>query len=190
MLRAYRLGAGSVKGDSRGCVGPGKLLWPHLPARSVYRGRRCRTADITPGGANDAGAQRRPCARTMQADMLVHRVLDDEGLTAGLEDPEARMLVEWLVEEVEELAAHEAPEAAVWKEVESLCRRSRGIRRFLSLWCHTQDHGAASQLAASEHFTWPLPPAGDLDPCQVLEGILDWEQAQRRGLTNGEEWDY
>jgi hypothetical protein len=116
----------------------------------------------------------------MQAELLVNRVLEDEGLTDGLQDPEARMLVEWLVEEAERIASRETAEPAAWEAIEGLCRRGRGIRRFVSLWCHLQDQGAAAQLAASERFLWPLPPAGELDACQVLDGILKFEQTQRR----------
>ena len=117
------------------------------------------------------------------------RVLDDEGLTDGLNDPEARLLIEWLVAEVEHIADELRSEPAAWREVEDLCRRIRGIRRFVSLWCHRQDHGAAAQLVAAERFAWPLPPADELDPCHIMEEILNWEQLHRRGDSFAETWD-
>ncbi len=125
----------------------------------------------------------------MDADLFVSRVLDDEGLTDGLNDPEARMLIEWLVAEVEIIAGELDSERAIWREVEDLCRRIRGIRRFVSLWCHRQDHGAAAQLAGAERFAWPLPPPDELDPCWVMEQVLNWEQAHRRGDSFAETWD-
>jgi hypothetical protein len=125
----------------------------------------------------------------MQAELFVDRILDDEGLTAGLTDPEARMLIEWLVEEVEHIADKADSEPEAWKQVEELCRRMRGIRRFVSLWCHTQDHGAAIQLAAAERFPWPLPPSVELDPCGIMERILAWEQSHRQSGRVMESWD-
>jgi hypothetical protein len=125
----------------------------------------------------------------MDAAAYVSRVLDDEGLTDGLNDPEARMLIEWLVAEVELIAEELDSEPAIWREVEDLCRRMRGIRRFISLWCHKLDHGAAAQLVAAERFHWPLPPADELEPCQIMERILSWEQTHRRGDSFAETWD-
>ena len=125
----------------------------------------------------------------MDAGRFVSRVLDDEGLTDGLNDPEARMLIEWVVAEVEHIAEELDAEPAAWREVESLCRRVRGIRRFVSLWCHRQDHSAALQLVGAERFAWPLPPADELDPCQIMEQILNWELSHRRGTSIAESWD-
>jgi hypothetical protein len=114
----------------------------------------------------------------MRADRFISRILEDEALTAGLNDPEARLLIEWLVDRVEGLAAGTDLEAVAWGRFERLCRRARAIRRFVALWCHAQDHGAAAQLAAVERFTWPLPASNQNDPCEVLQPILTWEQDQ------------
>ena len=40
----------------------------------------------------------------MLAKRLLSHILDNEALTRGLGDPEARLLVEWLVEQAERLA--------------------------------------------------------------------------------------
>jgi hypothetical protein len=111
----------------------------------------------------------------MDAERFVSRILDDECLTTGLNDPEARLLVEWLVEQVERIAAVAADEASAWDQVGALCRHARAIRRFVELWCHCGDHGAASQLAAAQRFSWPLPVSDDTDAFDVLQAILDWE---------------
>jgi len=125
----------------------------------------------------------------MQAETLVSRILNDEGLTDGLTDPEARMLVEWLVERVEHIADESRSEPEAWSQVEALCKRVRAFRRFVSLWCHTQDQGAAAQLAAAERFAWPLPSSIEIDPCTVMERILNWEQSQRGNGRIAESWD-
>ena len=67
---------------------------------------------------------------------------------------------------------------AAWRQIQSLYRRARAIGRFVGLWCHARLTGAASQLAAAERFTWPLPgPAAD--PCELMHAILRWEDDER-----------
>jgi hypothetical protein len=109
----------------------------------------------------------------MRVDPLLQLVLGDEALTRALGDAEARVLVEWLVERAEWLAANlPAAEAAV--VMARLCRRGRAIARFVTLWCLDVRCGAANQLAAAERFTWPLPD-GPIDPCELMQAIAHWE---------------
>src|SRR6266545_3556023 len=103
---------------------------------------------------------------------LLRPILDDEALTRGLGDPEARVLVEWLVEQAER-SARTAPEEQVRAVVSRLCRRARSIGRFVHLWCQPGERGAACQLAAVERFHWPLP-ATPLDPFDLMQTILAW----------------
>jgi hypothetical protein len=81
------------------------------------------------------------------------------------------MLVEWLVEQAERLAGMVATEGAAQVEVTRLCRRARAISRFVCLWCHQHEHGAAVQLAGAERFPWPLPTQA-IDPCELMQDIL------------------
>jgi hypothetical protein len=101
---------------------------------------------------------------------LLRSVFEDEALTRGLGDPEARVLVEWLVEQVEAQAG--APTARA--QVLALRRRARAISRFVYLWSHQGAAAAAYQLAATERFPWPLP-TGWLDPVDLMQHILVWE---------------
>jgi hypothetical protein len=105
---------------------------------------------------------------------LLQHILENESLTRGLGDAEARILVEWLVEQAEELAEQYASTAEAQVKVWKLCCRGRAIGRFVSLWCHSRACGPAGQLAAAERFHWPMP-AADADPCEVMQGILVWE---------------
>ncbi|HVS37716.1 MAG TPA: hypothetical protein VMS17_19295 [Gemmataceae bacterium] len=108
----------------------------------------------------------------MPVSPLLSQVLDDEALTRGLGDAEARVLVEWLVDAVEQLECiHTAPAA----EVHRLCRRARALSRFVLFWCVRRDRGAATQLAAVERFAWPLPDDADADACELMQQILTWE---------------
>lgn len=107
---------------------------------------------------------------------MLSQILDNESVTRGLADPEARLLVEWLVERAEDLeqTATSAHQVEGW--VKKLCVRARAIARFVMLWCHRRERGAAIQLAASERFSWPLPQTG-MDPCDLMSTILEWEAA-------------
>src|SRR5690348_9184730 len=102
----------------------------------------------------------------MLAKPLLAPILQSEALTRGLADPEARILVEWLVDQAERVAERNGSEAEAQERVQRLCRRGRAISRFVYLWCYEHRRGAATQLAASERFSWPLPVAG-ADPCEL-----------------------
>ena len=105
------------------------------------------------------------------------QILADEALTRGLGDPEARVLVEWLVERADGFVQGTTSDLWARAEVRRLCRRCRAISHFIRLWCYENRFGAANQLAAAEGFTWPLP-VGMIDPCELMQDILDWEAQQ------------
>jgi hypothetical protein len=104
---------------------------------------------------------------------LLRPILDNEGLTRGLGDAEARALIEWLVQRAEDCHAQSGADA-VPSEVARLCRRARSIARFVWLWCYARSYAAGCQLAATERFHWPLP-AGGADPYELMTDILYWE---------------
>jgi hypothetical protein len=106
---------------------------------------------------------------------LLSHILEDDALTRGLGDSEARVLVEWLVDQTEQLSAHVANESAAWSHVKRLCRRARAIARFVILWCYQGERGAAVQLAAAERFTWSFPNHRFVDPCELMHQILTSE---------------
>jgi hypothetical protein len=113
----------------------------------------------------------------MLARQLVSQVLEDDALTRGLRDPEARVLVEWLVERAEAVALEATTAQDAQAQVAKLRRRGRSVTRFVALWCHLGEPGAAGQLATAERLNWPLPD-GDVDPCELMEDILSWEEHQ------------
>jgi len=106
--------------------------------------------------------------------LLLSHILDNDLLTRGLGDPEARVLVEWLVDQAERIANDAPTEAAAQKQIKDLCRRGRAIGRFVGLWSQPRARGAAGQLAVAEGFTWPLPPPA-AEPCEIMQSILTWE---------------
>jgi hypothetical protein len=106
---------------------------------------------------------------------VLNRILADDRLTHGLHDPEARILVEWLVARTELWADQGMPADSLGKAVERMCRRARACALFVRLWCHQCSPGAAGQLAAAERFSWPLPVTAGVDPCELMLTILAWE---------------
>lgn len=99
--------------------------------------------------------------------------MHNDAVTRGLADPEARVLIEWLVSQAERLADQYTAlelEAAISK----LCQRARSISRFVCLWGEPRSRGAACQLAATERFAWPLPTTA-VDPCELMLDILSFE---------------
>lgn len=110
---------------------------------------------------------------------LILRMLRDESLTRGLCDPEARLLVEWLACQIERLFLNGATTDRIQREYAQLYQWGRAVRRFVILWCHQEDQGAASQLAAAEGFSNSLPPADLTDPCEVMAHQLRWVAKQR-----------
>jgi hypothetical protein len=114
----------------------------------------------------------------MPVQPLLHHILSDDGLTRGLGDAEARVLVEWLVERAEDVAQL-ADAGAADREVRRLCRRGRAIARFVLLWGQPRGRGAAGQLAAAERFAWPLPDRA-VDPCELMQAIVGWEAQDLR----------
>ena len=109
----------------------------------------------------------------MQSNSLFRDILNDDALTRGLGDAEARVLVEWLVEEAERLTATATPDKAA-REVKRLCLRGRAVARFVQLWCLDHAWGPALQLAATERFAWPMPDTA-LEACELMQEIVFWE---------------
>jgi len=108
---------------------------------------------------------------------LLSHILDNDALTRGLGDEEARILVEWLVDRAEMMAESDLSQGDARRQLDALCRRARAISRFVGLWCHLGERGAAHQLAAAERFHWPLP-GGWVDPYELMADILHWEAEQ------------
>jgi hypothetical protein len=110
----------------------------------------------------------------MLAKPLLAPILHDDALTRGLADPEAKVLVEWLVHKAETLADQDGSESGLRNQIHQLCRRGRAICRFVALWCHERQQGAAGQLAVAEQFNWPFPTP-EVDAVELMMSIVFWE---------------
>ncbi len=110
----------------------------------------------------------------MQSMPLLRHILSEDALTRGLGDEEARVLIEWLVDWAELLAKDSDNDREAWDGLRRICRRARGISRFVQLWTDEYSRGPAIQLAAAEKFAWPLPIMEE-DPAELMVRILAWE---------------
>ena len=84
----------------------------------------------------------------MDPDLLLDRVLDDEGLTAGLAEADAMLLVRTLSDRVRTVAAGSRDMGTAKRKVDELCRQARQmtakaaadpqpsatLRRLLAAW--------------------------------------------------------
>lgn len=111
----------------------------------------------------------------MQRRPLLNLILRDDALTRGLDEAEASVLIEWLADWAERFLSESPAENVAISKIESLRRRGRAIRRFVALWCHERDEGAAIQLASTERFTWPIPES-EADPWELMQEIVRWEE--------------
>lgn len=112
----------------------------------------------------------------MQVLSLLKPVLESDNLVRGLGDLEARILIDWLAERAEELVGSVEESKAI-RAMGLLCRRAKGIVRFVRLWCKEKEYGAAQQFAALEQFTWPWPTA-KISARNLMRQILEWEMAR------------
>jgi hypothetical protein len=63
----------------------------------------------------------------MRMDRLVSRILDDEGLVAGLNSEGAALFVDWLLRQAEQIAAQAPSEAEAKRRIDVLCRNGRDL---------------------------------------------------------------
>ena len=105
----------------------------------------------------------------MLARAFLDPILFDDRLTAALGDAEARLLVEFLVDQAERLEGLQ-PDEAVHQAVARLCKRGRVLGRVVRLWSD-QQCVAATQLAACEGLAEALPTRR-LDGCRLMERLI------------------
>ena len=99
---------------------------------------------------------------------FLDRITDDEGLTAGLDEERAMLMIRALADHVRALADNARDSSDLSRRVESLCRRARqacDVIRALS------DVGEpeARRIATRHGFTWP----SGRDPFPGLIAQLD-----------------
>jgi len=99
---------------------------------------------------------------------LLDRVLDDEGLTSGLDEPEATLLVQALSARVRKLMADAKDEATARKQVDDICHLARRISEVVATF---RDAGEATARTTATRYAlvWP---AGVKSPAELLSRLM------------------
>src|SRR5438874_7634843 len=105
---------------------------------------------------------------------LLDRVLDDEGLTAGLDEPEASLLVQALTSRVRAVAEATADAAGAARQTEELCRVARRISR-VAITVRDRGEAAARNIATEAGLRWPPGARTPAEVVRRLLGALDRE---------------
>ena len=105
----------------------------------------------------------------MNATPLIERILEDEGITSGLEEREASMMIESLTDKVRKIAAGTNDATSARQRVDLLCRNARRIARIVESF---REEGESSARMKAEQFAMRWP-AGARDSDALLQGLLE-----------------
>ena len=100
---------------------------------------------------------------------LLDRVLDDEGLTAGLDEAEGTLLVQALTSRARMLAAGTDDSAQARRQTDELCRLGHQVAQ-VAVSLRERGETAARAVAAQAGLRWP---AGAKTPAEVVRRLLE-----------------
>jgi hypothetical protein len=106
----------------------------------------------------------------MNRELLIGRILEDEGLRGDLTDEGAEPLMKWLVQQAEAAIDASKSEADARKRIDELCQRGRSIARFVTL--AAEDPKEAAKLAKTEKFPWPLKGTGNDEQAKWVREVI------------------
>ena len=101
----------------------------------------------------------------MDADPLIQRILDDEGLTGDLLEAEAEKLNDWLIARAKHLAHAGRTLAEASRDLDAICRKAHAAGKVLAAW---REHGDPAGIAKSAGLKWK-PGKNEAD---TLAGLL------------------
>jgi hypothetical protein len=110
----------------------------------------------------------------MDPGLLIDRILDDEGIAAGLDEPEAMLLIRTLSDRARAIATSHSNAEIPHKRLDELCRRARQIADVVVA---SRDRGdaAAQAIAARNKLNWPGKHADHRDLLKQMLGQLGEE---------------
>jgi hypothetical protein len=114
----------------------------------------------------------------MNRELLIGRILEDEGLRGDLTDEAAQPLIDWLVHQAEAIVAKSKSEAGARKQIDALCQRGRTIAQFVTQ--ANDDPAAAALFAKAERLPWPVPPAEAAEAEKMMRRVLADESKSRQ----------
>lgn len=87
----------------------------------------------------------------LNAEPLIQRILDDEGLTGDLLESEAEKLNLWLIDHAKKLAMHHRTIVEASRDLDALCRRATSVGKVMAAW---RDKGDPATLAKAAGLQW------------------------------------
>ena len=118
----------------------------------------------------------------MNRELLIGRILEDEGLRGDLADDVAQPLIDWLVQQAERAISQSKSQAAARKQIDALCERGRQIAEFVTQ--AKDDPAAAALLAKAEHLPWPVTPEETADQTKLMCRVLEEENKRYQKPTS------
>lgn len=112
----------------------------------------------------------------MNRELLIGRILEDEGIRGDLSDNAAQALIDWLVHQAEAVIAKTKSEAKARKEIDTMCQRGRTIAKFVTQT--KDDQAAAALLAKAERLPWPVSSAEASDEATLMRKVLEGESSR------------
>ena len=101
----------------------------------------------------------------MDAEPLIQRILDDEGLTSDLLEAEAERLNAWLIARAEKLARASKTITDAARALDLVCKKARGAGKALAAWL---EHGDPTTVAKLAGLHWQ---PGNSE-AEILAGLL------------------
>lgn len=112
----------------------------------------------------------------MDARPYVERCLEDEGVAAGLADPEATVLLDWLIDRVT-ASVEQAPDAAsADAAARGWTKKARALARVAERLAYDADVPGAEEVW-NEHFGPPPYPLASLEGAEapaVVRKLIAW----------------
>src|SRR5438105_1024291 len=99
---------------------------------------------------------------------LLDRLLDDEGITAGLDEAEAMVLIQSLSARIRKLAAAISDEQSARKQVDDICRAGRKLSEVVATF---RDAGEATARTTAARVGLSWPKNADT-PASLLRSLL------------------
>lgn len=114
----------------------------------------------------------------MEPQRFVERILDDEALTDGIADEEAKLLLRWAVDQVErQVAPLEDPQEAS-ERTQAVRKRCRALADVVESLCYDEDEETAHRRWSELGNHQELAPLRRRSPVVVVEQLLKWESVR------------
>jgi hypothetical protein len=115
----------------------------------------------------------------MDAKPFLEHLSDDEAISGGIADAEAKLLLNWLRTSVKKAVSGLKDEKAAWDAVAMLKERARSISKVVSALCYDDEPAEAQKHWTLLGYKQPLSAAPATDAVAAVKQLVAWEDASR-----------